>query len=140
MHRNSVYKELDLDKFEVSTALRKERTRDYDKEPLVLRDYSGFPLILHYLIILIFWITTSGFCISCLDDFESGILDFDDTKRTIIKFGFAIVVFLIFDCFNIINLNIATINGCNKYIARHSCPSNTNNLFDSFFSFDIKTI
>ena len=77
MHRNSVYKELDLDKFEVSTALRKERTSDYDKEPLVLRDYSGFPLILHYLIILIFWITASGFCISCLDDFESGILDFD---------------------------------------------------------------
>ena len=104
MHRNSVYKELNLDKFKAGAALRKEETRDYDKEPLVLRDYSGFPLILHYLIILIFWITASGFCISFLDDFESGILDFDDTKRTIIKFGFAIVVFLIFDCFNIINL------------------------------------
>ena len=77
--------------------------RDYDKEPLVLRDYSGFPLILHYLIILIFWITASEFCISCLDDFESGILDFDNTTQTIIKFGFAIVVFLIFNCFNIIN-------------------------------------
>ena len=77
MHRNSVYKELDLDKFEVSTVPRKERTRGYDKERLVLRDYSGFALILHYLIILIFWITASGFCISCLDDFESSILDFD---------------------------------------------------------------
>lgn len=80
MHRNSVYKELDLDKFEASSVPRKERTRDYDKEPLVLRDYSGFALILHYLIILIFWITASGFCISCLDDFESGILDFDDDE------------------------------------------------------------
>ena len=80
MHRNSVYKELDLDKFEVSTVPRKERTRNYDKEPLVLRDYSGFPLILHYFIILIFWITASGLCISCLDDFESGILDFDDDE------------------------------------------------------------
>ncbi|WP_298101290.1 hypothetical protein [uncultured Campylobacter sp.] len=93
-----------MDKFEVSTVPRKEGARDYDKEPLVLRDYSGFALILHYLFILIFWITASGFCISYLDDLESGILDFDDTKRTIIKFGFAIVVFLIFDCFNIINL------------------------------------
>ena len=92
-----------MDKFKADAALRKEGTRDYDKEPLVLRDYSGFALILHYLIILIFWITASGFCISCLDDFESGILDFDDTTQTIIKFGFAIVVFLIFDCFNIIN-------------------------------------
>ena len=104
MHRNSVYKELDLDKFKAGAALRKEGTRDYDKEPLVLRDYSGFPLILHYLIILIFWITASVFCIGCLDDFESGILDLYDTKQMIIKFGFAIVVFLIFDCFNIINL------------------------------------
>ena len=42
MHRNSVYKELDLDKFEVSTALRKERTRDYDKEPLVINGYEKF--------------------------------------------------------------------------------------------------
>ena len=92
-----------MDKFKAGAALRKKETRDYDKEPLVLRDYSGFALILHYLIILIFWITASGFCISYLDDFESGILDFDDIKRTIIKFGFAIVVFLIFDCFNIIN-------------------------------------
>jgi len=92
-----------LDKFKAGAAPRKEETRDYDKEPLVLRDYSGFPLILHYLIILIFWITASGFCISCLDDFESGILDLYDTKQTIIKFGFAIVVFLIFDCLNIIN-------------------------------------
>ena len=92
-----------MDKFKASAAPRKEETRDYDKKPLILRDYSGFPLILHYLIILIFWITASGFCISCLDDFESGILDFDDTTQTIIKFGSAIVVFLIFDCFNIIN-------------------------------------
>lgn len=92
-----------MDKFKAGAALRKEETRDYDKEPLVLRDYSGFPLILHYLFILIFWITASGFCIGCLDDFESGILDFDDTTQTIIKFGSAIVVFLIFDCFNIIN-------------------------------------
>ena len=83
MHRNSVYKELNLDKFKAGAALRKEDARDYDKEPLVLRDYSGFALILHYLIILIFWITASGFCISCLDDFESGILDFDDTTQTI---------------------------------------------------------
>ena len=80
MHRNSVYRELDLYKFEASSVPRKERTRDYDKEPLVLRDYSGFPLILHYLIILIFWITASEFYISCLDDFESGILDFDDDE------------------------------------------------------------
>ena len=78
MHRNSVYKELNLDKFKAGAAPRKEETRDYDKEPLVLRDYSGFALILHHLFILIFWITTSGFCISYLDDFESGILDFDD--------------------------------------------------------------
>ena len=92
-----------MDKFKAGAVLREEETRGYDKEPLVLRDYSGFALILHYLIILIFWITASGFCISYLDDFESGILDFDDIKRTIIKFGFAIVVFLIFDCFNIIN-------------------------------------
>lgn len=69
-----------MDKFKAGAALRKEDARDYDKEPLVLRDYSGFALILHYLIILIFWITASGFCISCLDDFESGILDFDDDK------------------------------------------------------------
>ncbi len=80
MHRNSVYKELDLDKFKAGAALRKEETMDYDKEPLVLLDYSGFPLILHHLIILIFWITASGFCISYLDDFESGILDFDDDE------------------------------------------------------------
>lgn len=77
--------------------------RDYDKEPLVLRDYSGFALILHYLFIFIFWVTASGFCIGCLDDFKSGILDFDDVKQTVIKFGFAIAIFLIFDCFNIIN-------------------------------------
>ena len=69
-----------MDKFKAGATLRKEGARDYDKEPLVLRDYSGFPLILHYLIILIFWITVSGFCISCLDDFESGILDFDDDE------------------------------------------------------------
>ncbi len=69
-----------MDKFKAGAAPRKEDARDYDKEPLVLRDYSGFALILHYLIILIFWITASGFCISCLDDFESGILDFDDDK------------------------------------------------------------
>ena len=74
--------------------------RDYDKEPLVLRDYSGFALILHYLFIFIFWVTASGFCIGCLDDFKSGILDFDDVKQTVIKFGFAIAIFLIFDCFS----------------------------------------
>ena len=66
-----------MDKFKADAVLRKKDARDYDKEPLVLRDYSSFPLILHHLIILIFWITVSGFCISCLDDFESSILDFD---------------------------------------------------------------
>ena len=92
-----------MDKFKAGAALRKKETRDYDKEPLVLRDYSGFALILHYLFIFIFWIIASGFCIGCLDDFKSGILDFDDAKQTVIKFGFAIAIFLTFDCFNIIN-------------------------------------
>ena len=73
--------------------------RDYDKEPLILQDYSGFPLMLHHLIILTFWITASGFCISYLDDFESGIFDPNQAKKTLIKFGFAIIIFLIFDCF-----------------------------------------
>lgn len=83
--------------------LQNQNKRDYDKEPLVLQDYSGFALILHYLFIFIFWIIASGFCIGCLDDFKSGILDFDDAKQTVIKFGFAIAIFLTFDCFNIIN-------------------------------------
>ena len=40
MHRNSVYKELDLDKFKASAAPRKEETRDYDKYPIVIKNYE----------------------------------------------------------------------------------------------------
>ena len=40
MHRNSVYKELDLDKFKAGAAPRKEETRDYDKYPIILKNYE----------------------------------------------------------------------------------------------------
>lgn len=75
---------------------------DYDKEPLILRDYSGFPLILHNLAIFVFWIAASVFVIEFLDDFESGNLDLIQTEQTLIKFGSIVVLFLIFDYFNII--------------------------------------
>ena len=67
---------------------KNKNLRDYDKEPLVLQDYSGFPFIFHHLGILIFWISASGFCISFLDDFKSGILDINQIKQTLIKFAF----------------------------------------------------
>ncbi|MDA3058378.1 hypothetical protein OFN97_02665 [Campylobacter sp. VBCF_05 NA6] len=76
--------------------------RDYDKEPLVLRDYSGFPFIFHHLGILIFWISASSFCISFLDDFESGILDINQISQTLINFTCLAIGFVIIDYFNII--------------------------------------
>ena len=82
---------------------KNKNLRDYDKEPLVLRDYSGFPIGFHHLGILIFWISASVFCISCLDDFERGNLDINSAKQTLIKFIFFIIGFLIVDYFNIIN-------------------------------------
>lgn len=42
MHRNSIYKELALDKFQVGATLRKEATRDYDKEPIVIKNPYEF--------------------------------------------------------------------------------------------------
>ncbi|MDA3062225.1 MULTISPECIES: hypothetical protein [unclassified Campylobacter] len=87
--------------------------RDYDKEPLILRDYSGFPIGFHHLGILIFWISASVFSISYLDDFESGILNMNSVKQTLIKFVFFVIGFLIVDYFNIINSK-------KKYIAYYA--------------------
>ncbi|MCZ6172740.1 hypothetical protein [Campylobacter ureolyticus] len=54
--------DLNLDNSNSSNKINSNK-RDYDKEPLVLRDYSGFPLVLHHLSILIFWVIGSGFSI-----------------------------------------------------------------------------
>lgn len=85
---------------------KNKNLRDYDKEPLVLQDYSGFPFIFHHLGILIFWI-------SFLDDFESGILNINQIKQTLIKFAFFAIGFLIVDYFNIVKSK-------KKYIAYYA--------------------
>lgn len=92
---------------------KKANLRDYDKEPLILRDYSGFPFIFHHLGILIFWISASSFCISFLDDFESGILDINQISQTLINFTCLAIGFVIIDYFNIIKSK-------KKYIAYYA--------------------
>ncbi len=88
MHRNSVYKELALDKFEVGTTLRKEATRDYDKYPIILKNYE----YLYQKLLMVFSLFIGGvFAIIVNFDWKtSGAADYS------VKDGICMILFLSF--------------------------------------------
>ena len=84
MHRNYVYKEPNLDKFEVSATLRKEATRDYDKEPIVIKNPYEF-----FLANLFFFSHTGTFSILGTYANYAGYVQFSEIKNVnIVFFGF----------------------------------------------------
>ena len=81
-----------------------ENKRDYDKEPLVLRNYASPALAFNFLLIFAFWVTASLFILNKFDEFEYGYLEIGETIQTIITFGFIMFFMLLLDFLNISNM------------------------------------
>ena len=94
MHRNSIYKELALDKFQVGATLRKEATRDYDKEPIVIKNPYEF-----FLANLFFFSHTGTFFILGTYAGYAGYVQFSEIKNVNIGFfgflGFAYCCYIL---------------------------------------------
>ena len=91
MHRNSIYKELALDKFAVSATLRKEATRYYDKEPIVIKNPYEF-----FLANLFFFSHTGTFFILGTYAGYAGYVQFSEIKNVNIGFFGFLGFFLVF--------------------------------------------
>ena len=77
--------------------------RDYDKEPLILRNYTSWALFIHFLLIFVFWVIVSVSVLNKFDEFEHGNLEIDIAIRTAISFGFITTLILILDFKNILS-------------------------------------
>ncbi|MBR6952590.1 MAG: hypothetical protein IKH66_02095, partial [Campylobacter sp.] len=83
---------------------KNKNLRDYDKEPLVLRNYASPALAFNFLLIFAFWVTASLFILNKFDEFEYGYLEIGETIQTIITFGFIMFFMLLLDFLNISNM------------------------------------
>ena len=78
--------------------------RDYDKEPLVLRNYTSWALYIHFLLIFAFWVIVSVFVLDKFYEFEHGNLKIGIAIQTAISFGFITTIILILDFKNILSI------------------------------------
>ena len=82
---------------------KNKNQRDYDKEPLILRNYTSWALFIHFLLIFAFWAIVSIFVLNKFDEFEHGNLEIGIAIRTAISFGFITILILILDFKNILS-------------------------------------
>lgn len=78
--------------------------RDYDKEPLILRNYTSWALFIHFLLIFAFWVIVSVSVLNKFDEFEDGNLEIGIAIQTAISFGFITTLILILDFINILSI------------------------------------
>lgn len=83
---------------------KNKNLRDYDKEPLILRNYTSWALFIHFLLIFTFWVIASLLIFNKFDEFENGYLEIGETIRTIAIFGFIMIFMLLLDFLNISNM------------------------------------
>ena len=83
---------------------KNKNQRDYDKEPLILRNYTSWALFIHFLLIFAFWVIVSAFVLNKFDEFEDGNLEIEIAIQTAISFGFITTLILILDFKNILSI------------------------------------
>ena len=83
---------------------KNKNQRDYDKEPLILRNYTSWALFIHFLLIFAFWVIVSVFVLNKFDEFEHGNLEIGIAIQTAISFGFITTLILILDFKNILSI------------------------------------
>lgn len=83
---------------------KNKNQRDYDKEPLILRNYTSWALFIHFLLIFAFWVIVSIFVLNKFDEFEHGNLEIGIAIQTAISFGFITTLILILDFINILSI------------------------------------
>lgn len=83
---------------------KNKNQRDYDKEPLILRNYTSWALFIHFLLIFVFWVIVSAFVLNKFDEFEDGNLETGIAIQTAISFGFITTLILILDFKNILSI------------------------------------
>ena len=97
-------KEVKLENFKNDIFDKNKNQRDYDKEPLILRNYTSWALFIHFLLIFAFWVIVSAFVLNKFDEFEHGNLEIGIAIRTAISFGFITTLILILDFKNILSI------------------------------------
>lgn len=129
MHRNSIYKELALDKFQVGATLRKEATRDYDKEPIVIKNPYEF-----FLANLFFFSHTGTFFILGTYAGYAGYVQFSEIKNVNIGFFGFLGFFLVFWGLHI----VATFY---YYIIKNKCETKfTNKTIEFIINGEVKRV
>jgi hypothetical protein len=83
---------------------KNKNQRDYDKEPLILRNYTSWALFIHFLLIFAFWVIVSAFVLNKFDEFEDRNLEIGIAIQTAISFGFITTLILILDFKNILSI------------------------------------
>lgn len=112
---------------------KNKNQRDYDKEPLILRNYTSWALFIHFLLIFAFWVIVSAFVLNKFDEFEDGNLEIGIAIQTAISFGFITTLILILDFKNILSIKPHYTHFYNSKVVLY----NHNNKIDETIHFQV---
>ena len=112
---------------------KNKNQRDYDKEPLILRNYTSWALFIHFLLIFAFWVIVSAFVLNKFDEFEDGNLEIGIAIQTALSFGFITTLILILDFINILSINPHYTHFYNSKVVFY----NHNNKIDEIIHFQV---
>lgn len=112
---------------------KNKNQRDYDKEPLILRNYTSWALFIHFLLIFAFWVIVSAFVLNKFDEFEDGNLEIGIAIQTALSFGFITTLILILDFKNILSIKPHYTHFYNSKVVLY----NHNNKIDETIHFQV---